>query len=96
MKDKKTDWFPGDVLPVNPGQYEVVVMQDLVSEGEVLAIWERRFGQWGFWKVDVWLDHTKSQLLKVLRWRGRVLPSRTVLIHEGVAVRPRQIITRGE
>lgn len=80
MDEIKTDWFPPTELPVNPGPYEVAIAVDLISEEVVLANWERHLGQWGFWRVASWLDHTRTEMLTPLRWRGRLLPKRTPLI----------------
>jgi len=82
MEQIKTDWFPGDVAPVNPGIYDVVVMTDLVTEEETTASWDKHLGQWGFWKAKSWAEHYKLELIKVLRWRGRLLPHRTKLVQE--------------
>lgn len=87
MSDIKTGWFPPDILPVNPGRYEVVVLQNPFTEVEEQACWEMRLGQWGFWKTEQTKGRKVSQLLTVVRWRGRELPVRRKLLSEEPPVR---------
>lgn len=88
MADVKTDWFPMSTPPVHHGEYEVKAKVDLISEEELSACWDRRLGQLGFWKKQVWTDHMKMELLTVTEWRGRELPRRMQLLEE-LPMRPR-------
>lgn len=79
MKEIKTDWFPIDTPPVNPGKYDVVLRLDLLTEVESQAVWDFKYGQWQFWSVEATPGHSVTKVLPVVRWRGRELPRRTQL-----------------
>ena len=90
MVDIKTDWFSMETPPVRPGTYEVVAMYDLISEVETVAEWNCFLGQWGFWEVKTWINRSSKTLLKVSKWRGRLLPRRVPLLPDPPSVRERR------
>lgn len=93
MADITTDWFPRDVPPVHPGEYDVTIREDLVTEVEVRAQWSKRFGRFGFWKVQTWATSMHAEELNVIRWRGRELPPRVALLDTDIQpVRPRRLL----
>jgi len=50
VKDLLTDWFPGDVFPVNEGEYEVMSSKWPWSHR---TEWTKKHG-WGTVQVDQW------------------------------------------
>ena len=82
MQDVKTEWIPRETPPVHPGEYDVIIRRDLVTEEEARAAWSNRFGRYDFWKVQNWVNATHAEALNVIKWRGRELPRRVALLPE--------------
>lgn len=72
-----TEWYcPPDMpLPTRVGLYDVVEAHPLTPKEDdvvVRAYWGPKFGTLGFWHLSQMHDeYVWSQIINVLRWRGR-------------------------
>ena len=81
-----TDWYypPDKPLASRVGLYDVVEAHPLTPKEEdviVRAYWGPKFGTLGFWYLSQKHDeYVWSQIVNVLRWRGRKPTPRVLLI----------------